>query len=210
MLELFQEFARDCTYMKMFIAEHDSISGARIGGNPPIDVVPNFVNSHTRYFATLPLDLHGEHELSIFISFEECSRMPSVFEYRGKIIDEKCNIIQLVVHTPQNRKKSNDLVSEISSHALVIPDNFYSEVTDDYQEYEGHKIGGIPIFSYKVDNLLDDLALLTKENYVHIAQISFPDEHDALINVNWPFAQHIFHIFGKEDLGGYKFVSCWG
>ena len=208
MLELYQDDHK--RYKKMFISKHDSAIGARIGGNPPEGVKPEYIDENTSYFATLPISKDPAIELSIFVSFGDNFSKTDIFALRGQIHNQDSKAVQLVVHSSRPRSSSRELASEIPSYALTISRKVFKEKKGDFEEYPEHKLGGIPFFSYDVDSILDFINNTPANGYVHIAQFAFPNDNDVLLDVDWPFAQYVFHVFGKEDCGKLSFISCWG
>src|SRR4051812_10594384 len=81
------------------ISRSDSEKGPRIGGTPPEGIVPPRIHSGTRYFATLPLDLVGTHEVTLFttVDHEAQSEQRNVYQNVRKVFELQ-DFVQIVVH----------------------------------------------------------------------------------------------------------------
>jgi hypothetical protein len=74
--------------------------------------------------------------------------------------------------------------------------------------YTDHKIGGQPHFGQLEHEVGAALSLL-RNGYVHLIQIAFPSNEDAIINVDWPFGEAVFHVFAKKSGSGFEFRYIW-
>ena len=45
--------------------------------------------------------------------------------------------------------------------------------------------------------------------YVHLVQIAFPSNEDAMVSVDWPFGEAVFHVFAKKKSSGFGFRYIW-
>ena len=175
--------------------------GARVGGLPPEGIVPLRETDTTRYFATLPLTADGEREVSIFLSFD----FDQMANASRRLMGPADDLIELVVHEKRPRSTGRrDLISELSEHLLIIhdesPDWF---ITGGEKVVEsGHKIGGRPYVEQPRSSMMNELQAVMADGFRQFAQIGFPSgQHDAAVAGDWPFADGIFHLLVKQDVG---------
>lgn len=176
-----------------------SEDGARLGGRPPKDVVPTRKYEATRYFATLPLTADAGTEISIFLSFG----FDEMSEASRRMLGPGDDLVEVVVHEKRLRNaNSNDFVSELSAHPLLIhgeaPDWFLTGGEKIVES--GHKIGGRPYLEQPRTQMLDELQGVISAGFRQFAQLGFPSgAHDAPVAGDWPFADGVFHLLLKAE-----------
>jgi hypothetical protein len=186
-----------------------------IGGVPPAGVTPVRVEPLTQYFATLGLE--EGLDVSLFTTFDYKSP-ESVFNFfRGtyKLHDESISLVQFVVHKQTGVRNQG---SELKSDLPILFFAFGSEGNDpECSTVEGlgnpaiyvdHKVGGQPYFGQLEGEVGVALSLLYN-GYVHLLQLVFPSNKDAVVNVDWPFGEAVFHVFAKKMSGRFQFRYIW-
>jgi hypothetical protein len=205
MLEIYNQHIDRC--YPVVIGEYVTGNSNRIGGNRPNNVKP--LNSahddaKKKYFCTIALDRdRNDLDVSFFINDE----IDFCYEKKGILLLDGEGI-NFILHKPEPISIETDMASSLSMHSLYVGDeDFDSDDID--QIWTHHKIGGVPYFRKRSDDLLDLIKTKMLEGYKHLIQLSFPDSDDAVVSGTWPFHDNIFHIFAKEENGSYHFFAIW-
>jgi hypothetical protein len=188
-----------------------SLALPRFGGNAPVGVSPPIVNSLTRYFATIVLDLEEKQELSLFTSMDYDEGSPtSLWVNTEKIHTADCSLVQCVIHECASRSSSTSCASDLRGHALETE----AEISDIVVEPKGplllpSKIGGRPYFYYGQPKYVAPINDLFSEGYILILQFTYPGPKEAPKG-EWPFFDFTFHLFAKETSDGITWRYGWG
>ena len=181
------------------VGEGPSERGPRLGGRAPDKVSPRLDAEGIKYFATLPLSLAGEFEVSIFATYD----FDTMSEVTGQV--EMQGLVQLVVHEASKRGPDSSLKSPLSAHPLILgdPKLDVSRSEDGDPEVESsHKLGGRPAL-IEPSRAAKSLEKLELQGFTQVAQVDFPvTEGDADVSGNWPFADGLFHILGRAPYRG--------
>jgi hypothetical protein len=187
-----------------------SETGPRIGGRAPEGIIPSYGCTNAMHLFTFPLLSDGQKEVTVFYSrraFDEMVSVPcnSIELTLGRFID-------VAVHGPSRRSANQDFSSDLSEHPLVFlgeTDDVFSD--DDSRESPlfGHKTGGRPYRLGNRNELFDRIEGLQKEDYLLIAQMEFMVNGDAQWKGNWPFADGIFHVFGRSPFTQHDWFWVW-
>jgi hypothetical protein len=70
-----------------------------------------------------------------------------------------------------------------------------------------HKIGGRPHLVRETRDLVASLGRARDRGFSLIAQFDFPSGEDALVSGDWPFADGMFALLGREPFGEQDW--CW-
>jgi hypothetical protein len=180
--------------------------GAWLGGRPPKGITPPVSAEALRYFATVPLVVEPALHVSIFVSDLE-----RIMGFRGQV--NEGGVLQAVTHPVMSRESATSkLDSPLSEHSLML-----LERTDDWVEDDDgqrvvrpdHKIGGRPHLVRERTELLAALASIRGQGYVLIAQFDFPRGEDAVVTGDWPFADGMVALFGREPFGEQDWRWYW-
>jgi len=184
------------TCIPVRIADGPGCWGAWLGGRPPAGLVPPQGMPMLRYFCTVPLCAEPKLCVSVFVADLE-----PLMEVRGKV-NEVGDFLMPIIHSPTPRQSvpsASD--STLSEHSLVLLDS-----TEDWEEGDdghrvirpGHKIGGRPHLIRERPALVASLGEALKNGYLLIAQFDFPSHADAIVSGDWPFADGLFILLGRE------------
>ena len=186
-----------------------------MGGAPPVGVMPDRVEPQTRYLATLGLE--EGLDVSLFVTFDYTSRQSLFNFFRGtyKLHDESNPLVQFVVHKQTSvRNQTSALKSELPALVFAFgvqgtdPECSTVEALGDPSIYVDHKVGGQPHFEQIEGDVGAALSLL-HNGYVHLVQVVFPSNEDAMVSVDWPFGEAVFHVFAKKKSSGFDFRYIW-
>ena len=199
------------------ISHEDSDTGPRVGGHAPDGIVPPFVNSATRFFATLELDPGTEREVSVFVSIDwddqtcyEPSNPSSLWNAVSKLMAADCPLVQCVVHQSTRRSSSPHLASDLDGRALFIA----GESPDIVVEPGGElllpsKIGDRPYYYYGTPSYIQSVHRLLEQGFCLFLQMTFPGFKESPPGL-WPFGEYTFHLLAKESGGGIAWHYGWG
>lgn len=185
-----------------------SETGPRIGGRAPLGVHPSAECWSAKYLATLPLTDDRQIEISIFYSQDRFNRMVDV--PNNEIITSLGSIIDAIIHDTSVRGQLSDLTSPISEHPLVICEPTDDKASDDEGNVitlPDHKIGGRPFLVRGVEELANAVKLLQDQGFLQLVQFDFIVSADAQWSGDWPFADGLFHLFGKPPFE--RGDLCW-
>lgn len=203
MLEIYKRDKSVC--YPITIGPYVDKSSNRIGGNAPERIRSSDITENNRYFFTLALERSNkELDVSLFIN----ESFDFYYDNRGRAMYGDNKNIDIVVHEPSSLSENPQSESLLSLHSLYICDeDFDSE--DMEQIWTHHKIGGVPYFKNRSEELLTLIKNKQTEGYRHVLQLAFPDADDAHIKGTWPFHDTIFHLFCKQEDETYKFLCIW-
>lgn len=113
-------------------------------------------------------------------------------------------------HDPSPRGTHRELPSSLPAHSLRIekstpvidPDN-------SGMPWPHHKIGGRPVFLDSGSDLQDRVREMLAQGFDPVLQLCFPNNRDALLDVNWPFGDMNFHVLFKSGTRT-EFRFIWG
>ena len=128
------------------------------------------------------------------------------------VIHSSDRLVQVIAHSESARSQDSEILSDLSPHPMV-----HGTTSDDWLvDDEGnrivesrHKLGGRPFLLNPLEGPSAAMAKVTAEGYFQIVQIDFPNAKDADIAGNWPFADGIFHILGKEPFDDCSWRYFW-
>lgn len=196
----------DLACVPLRIVDGVGAPGAWLGGRPPEGVVPPTSPGVLRYFATVPLATEPALCVSVFVAdLEEIMRV------RGRV--NQTGPLQPVVHSGKPResvKSAHD--SALSEHSLMLlePADDWVEDDDGQQVVRPeHKIGGRPHLVRERPELLASLEGIREQGYFLVAQFDFPSGQDAVVSGDWPFADGMFALFGREPFAEQDWRWCW-
>ena len=210
MLDRFQSLVR--SYLPITVAPDDAARGPRIGGRAPERVVPRYVDEHTRYLVTLPLNDIGSVEISIFYSLVQDwrSARSGLATWRS-ILPPDSDLVEAVIHEPRSRCDSG-LESDLTPHALIIGDA-QPEPEDEnpfFSGYDGDKMGGVPRYDQNKEPIISEARTLMNSGFVHFLQLNSIDAAPALLRGRmWPFGNHVFHTWVRYAGGGFEVRFGW-
>jgi hypothetical protein len=188
------------------VGDGTSETGPRLGGDPPQGILPSNQLLLTRYFATVPISLEPDLEASIFLSFD----FAQMAKYSGILCNDE--LVQVVIHEPSRRGSQSQLSSNLSAHPLIIKDFQTDWVIDDGIQLveSGHKIGGRPYIIHNEPSIHEESAKIMADGFVQIIQLDFPGGGgDAIVSGDWPFADGMFHLFGKVSSNNWEWKWFW-
>ncbi|MEA2563075.1 MAG: hypothetical protein QOH06_4579 [Acidobacteriota bacterium] len=146
------------------------------------------------YLLSLPFSMAPSQELSLFLSsFDELLPASGSLQEPG--------LIEVSLHALGPRRESGDYSSPLSEHPLLLQpakDDWF--VNDDGETVieSSHKLGGRPYFIQGEPDLENEVTKILDSGYLQILQLDFPGGGgDALVSGDWPFADGLFHLFGK-------------
>lgn len=180
------------------------LSGGRLGGRPPKGAQPS--DPSLRYFATVPLATEPSLFVSIFVADLE-----EIMGLRGRV--NPAGRVAALTHALAPRTEaSSALDSPLSSHALSLqrPDNDW--IADEEAERirrPDHKIGGLPYLVREKSLLREQLDASFERGYHLVAQFDFPGPQDAAVSGDWPFADGMFALMGREPFGESDWLWYW-
>ncbi|MCE9533485.1 MAG: hypothetical protein K8T89_20520 [Planctomycetes bacterium] len=190
--------------LPMHMAKGISLSGARLGGRPPLNVRPRVAS---RYFATIPLTDDDETELSVFVSFSSFSDLANDGAFRLVMNDHKVHVI---IHGRSQRDLASTFSSDIKSeHSLAISPAISDANDDPAEPLAGHKIGGNPLIIVKRPILMTNLAAAISQGYRLYCQFDFAVSGDDTWQGTWPFGQGLFQVFIKEPVKQEEILWMW-
>lgn len=176
------------------IGKGESKTGPRIGGASPEGIFPLYVLPDTEYFCTVPLCEKPYMEISVFLSLT----LPVMLEHRDCLLDGR--EVQVVSHAASRRGTSDYLRSRLSAHPLIldpVADDWLIDDRGDRIIRSNHKLGGRTHLIRPYEDLVAKIRDMNASGYLHVLQVDFPGGGDAPVQGNWPFADGIFHLFGK-------------
>jgi len=157
---------------------HDTQTGARIGGRPPIGMDQQFRDKHTQYFGTFPVE--NDLEFSIFHRFEifddDASR--DVIDFNNQILMPS-KMIWSIVH--KSLPRDINLPAAFPGLGLGLSDFQldHDDVDTDLAERplvpENKMMGRCYIERHAV---IDDILELEAADFIHLLQIG----HDFLVD----------------------------
>ena len=190
-------FASENKSRRLSVRGGDSTTGPRLGGRPPVGVVPK--NKGLSYLITLPWS--EELEVSLFVDadadfiFSSAASVPSGPPH-----------YELIRHEPRPRGESGAYDSELSEHPILIGDLVDDAGELDFdgvrQPYSDHKIGGRPYFLQGEPELEDAVAALLADGFGHAIQLGFPGSPGVDVRGTWPFGDGLFHVLVREVRDG--------
>ena len=176
-----------------------------LGGHAPEGILPASQSEPLRYFATVPIASDPPLFASIFVADLE-----SLMRARGQV--NETGLVSIVVHARKQRGASSPLNSPLSEHSLLLAEPASDQVEDDdglLTARSGHKIGGAPHLVRRKTALLAALESLRQDRYVLVAQFDFPHGEDVVVSGDWPFADGMFALFGREPFQEPDWRWCW-
>lgn len=191
-------------------ASGSSESGPRIGGRPPKGVLPSANCEDAKYLLTLPLVDGGRKEVTVFYSWDKFKKMTAVPNNSVEI--DFGAFIDLVIHGPSVRSDASPFTSDLSEHPVIFTDlKDDSFINDDgnLTPLPDHKTGGRPYQSRNLDDLFVTVADLQKEGFLQIVQMEFMSSNDVEWEGNWPFADGLFHLFGRVPFAARDWFWIW-
>jgi hypothetical protein len=188
------------------ISNGSGTPGCWLGGRPPEGITQSSANGLQRYFATVPLAREPALFVSIFTS-----DLDELMPARARV--NEVGLIQIVTHplSPRGRLRS-PLDSALSEHSLQLLTAAADWVAGDDAERSvrpNHKIGGIPHLVRPAPQLTADLGHFAAEGYSTVAQFDFPSGDDAPVSGDWPFADGMFALLGREPFGPRDWRWYW-
>jgi hypothetical protein len=188
------------------VVDKPGLTGSYLGGRPPAGVSPPASPTPLRYFATVPIATEPDLFASIFVADLE-----TIMPVRARAND--ADHLKVVVHPLATRATASSLQdSPLSEHALeLLP------VSDDWIEDEegarvvrpGHKLGGRPHLVRERATLVATLNSLRETGYFVVAQFDFPTDEDSVVSGDWPFADGVFVLLGREPFGHADWRWYW-
>lgn len=187
------------------ISTGEGTEGAMLGGRAPDGISPTPGRESLRYFATVPITTSPSVFASIFVADLE-----ALMEVRGGV--SRPDLVRVVVHPSMERGPSSRFDSLLSEHSLLLAGPADDLTPDDdgvAAVRPGHKIGGTPHLVRRKAPLLDAIERLRRDRYVLVAQFDFPHGVDAVVSGDWPFADGMFALFGREPFQEREWRWCW-
>lgn len=184
----------------------DVLAGARLGGRAPDGCSPRRLGEGARYLATVPLSSDPELEVTVFtsFSFEEMLDAASSIARATQLTDA-------VAHSPSRRRDDSAFLSELPGYGLVL-----GEPQKDIELDQGravvrstHKLGGRPYFMHGDPSLEQEVEALLDAGFRQVLQLEFPGASDAPVEGDWPFADGVFHVLGREPFGPEDWRAFW-
>ena len=162
--------------------------------------MPPTVNPDTRYFATLPIDDEAELEVSLFTTIAESLESDFfITDHINEVKTEDSPVVQFVVHPRSCRTQKNGLESEYSAQPLIVA----QETAETQDDPSGdHKMGGIPFIFPRY--VIEAVATLLADGYVHFLQFSYPGPDDAGEGL-WALGNRSLLVFVKPEAGNFRF-----
>lgn len=176
------------------ISSGEGTEGTMLGGRPPEGIAPIPRGESQRYFATVPIAVDPPLFASIFVADLE-----PLMGVRGQI--NGAGLVGIVVHPRKQRGPTSAFNSLLSEHSLLLADPADDQTADDDgvpTTRPGHKIGGAPHLVRRKAVLSAALESLRRDRYLLVAQFDFPHGADAVVSGDWPFADGMFALFGRE------------
>lgn len=188
----------------------DAANKGRLGGDPPVGVLPNITHhDEIEYFLTIPW-YNGC--LSLFLWLSPISNDPnSLAKNSRKVHGTAENFVQVVLHPEMPRSTEGEWASSLDAYGL----NIGNEIPDlapfaPSSPWRSHKLGGRAVFNDAGSPAYDEDAMLVRSGYKHVLQMCFPDNEDALVNGSWPFGDFTFHFYARELPKNTEFMFLWG
>lgn len=199
------------TCRPLTITKRDHTDGIRIGGNPPLGVVPSKPTENTRYIATIPADALPGHEISIFTSFSEDSDDPSWYAKGVSVLhNEESKLVQMVVHPAARRSKRSQYSSTLASHGMRVEAERRDGKTEETGVWTHHKLGGFPFVYRFYKDLRDEVYSSFDDGFTVLVQLASPGAEDHIPEGDWPFGNNIFVLFAKKTGDAFSFRYVWG
>ena len=184
--------------------------GPRMGGRPPKGIYPSSLCVEPRYLLTLPLSEDRQSEITIFYSWDQFNKLigvpnNSIEKSIGKYID-------IAIHGHSFRDIASPFTSDLSEHPVIISDPVNDLVIDDEIDeapLSDHKIGGRPCRIRNLEQLFKNVASIQAQGYLQVVQLEFIGSNDVEWKGNWPFADGVFHLFGKPPFGEHNWCWIW-
>lgn len=175
----------------VLIGDGPSVSGPRLGGRSPEGIK---ARKGMEYLLTLPFSMDPAQELSLFIAgFDE------ILPASGSL--QEPGLIEVLLHSPAPRRASDESASSLSEHPLLLQpakDDWFINDDGETVVESSHKLGGRPYFTQGESDLEDEVERILRSGYLQVLQLDFPGGgDDALVSGDWPFADGMFHLFGK-------------
>ena len=191
----------------LVIGDGRSDSGSRLGGTPPAGIAPLNVTSLTKYFATIQISRDPVVEISVFLTFDfnEMADNAGVIHSSGRLV-------QFVTHAASARNDAPEILSDLSPHPIIHGTECEDWLVDDDGTQivrAHHKLGGRPYVQYVGDGLPASLSQAEEAGYFQVVQIAFPGAKNGDVDGDWPFADGIFHVLGKEPLDECSWRYFW-
>lgn len=179
------------------IVDGTGTPGAGLGGRAPevLDEFPGGSAPAVYYFATVPLRAGSSQFVSLFVA-DLVDLMPN----RARV--NEVGLLRPVVHAARPRaQRRSPFDSKLSEHGLLAQDEVEDWILDDEGNAiirPGHKLGGRPHLVRVTAELSRGIDKCRSEGLDLIAQFDFPSGNDALVKGDWPFADGMFFLFGRE------------
>ncbi len=198
-------------FVKLRLADLNSPTAFRFGGNPPKGIHPLRRTEFTSYLVTLPFDSRLSCSIFVNLTGMDPSSPCFVFSAAGIAHDASSPLVEALWHSP---------ISEIDSLQLPIrfPQLAFefegqgcdpSPLDDPEHCFDHHKLGGCPYFYQAGEGVIEVTRQLIADGFYHHFQLSFPGPDDAEVNCNWPFGEYVFHVFARPCEGQFELKFVW-
>ena len=184
-------------HLRFRIGDGPSERGARVGGWPPADLDSRPLCEGMTYFLTFPLADTPELYASIFLA-EFGDLMKALND--GFKTDSR---VAIIPHTDISRGDSSQFASTLSSHPIVIGEQYSDLCRNDLGEvlpWSDHKFGGEPYCIQEPE--LPGARALFEQGFIQVLQLDFPNAADGNIDGDWPVGDGIFNVFWKPPFEG--------
>lgn len=206
MRQVFPSESRRC--IPFDLAAEQGGLGPRLGGRPPLGVVPPGQAGSYVYFATLPLLADPLVHVSVFLP----SHPEALFERVGRICEQ--GPVAIAQHAPAPRIEGDvgSLCSALSERSVSLrgeADDWF--LADDGSELteQAHKLGGRP-YLLGYPGVEQELVGLVAEGFGQVAQFGFPAKPgDVPVLGTWPFGDGFFHLFARVPFGPSDWRWLW-
>jgi hypothetical protein len=205
------------TSRRVRINLEDSETGPRIGGNPPVGVVPAVTLPEALYFVTLPLGDDGAMELSLFTCIDwddqtcyESNNPNNLWRNVSRLQALDSPLIQCIIHPRAPRSQDSELKSELTGRSLTIESETPDIVVEPGGELLlGSKLGGRPYFYYYNLSYMDALNRLFEQGFCLFFQYT-EGGYERGQRFSSPFGEYTFHLLSKETAEGIVWRYGWG